>query len=265
MPPAAAQGRKSDRMVLGTVYFSVVSLLLGLVIGSFLNVVVYRLPRGESLVRPGSHCPRCDHAIRWYHNLPVAGWLILRGRCRDCGARISWRYPFVEALMGGLFVAAFLVFGLGGRLLLGWAFISAMIAIVFIDLDHQIIPDKIVLPGAVVCLAASTALRPSGWWEYLLAAAGAAGFLLVIALIWAGGMGFGDVKMALLMGAVLGRSVIVAMFLAFLIGGIVGVVLIATKARSRKDRIPFGPFLAAGSIIALLCGQVILDLYLRLF
>ena len=252
-------------MVFGTVYFSVVSLLFGLVIGSFLNVVVYRLPRRESLVRPGSHCPRCGHAIRWYHNLPVAGWLILRGHCRDCGERISWRYPLVESLTGGLFVAAFFVFGLGGRLLLGWAFIAIMIIIVFIDLDHQIIPDKIVLPAAAAGLAASIALRPSGWWEYLVAAAGAAGFLFVIALIWAGGMGFGDVKMALLMGAVLGRSVIVALFLAFFLGGIVGVALIATKVKSRKDRIPFGPFLAAGSIIALLCGQAILDLYLSLF
>jgi leader peptidase (prepilin peptidase)/N-methyltransferase len=252
-------------MVLGTAYFSVVSLLFGLVIGSFLNVVAYRLPLKKSIVRPGSSCPHCGHAIRWYHNIPVVGWLILHGRCRDCAARISWRYPLVEALTGGLFAAAYLVYGLGGRLLLAWAFMAAMIAIVLIDLDHQIIPDKIVLPGAAVGLAASIALRPAGWWEYLVAAAGAAGFLFVIALIWAGGMGFGDVKMALLMGAVLGRSVIVAMFLAFLIGGVLGVVLIATKARSRKDRIPFGPFLAAGSIIALFYGQGILDLYLRLF
>jgi leader peptidase (prepilin peptidase)/N-methyltransferase len=252
-------------MVLGTAYFSVVSLLFGLVIGSFLNVVAYRLPLKKSIVRPGSSCPHCGHAIRWYHNIPVVGWLILHGRCRDCAARISWRYPLVEALTGGLFAAAYLVYGLGGRLLLAWAFMAAMIAIVLIDLDYQIIPDKIVLPGAAVGLAASIALRPAGWWEYLVAAAGAAGFLFVIALIWAGGMGFGDVKMALLMGAVLGRSVIVAMFLAFLIGGVLGVVLIATKARSRKDRIPFGPFLAAGSIIALFYGQGILDLYLRLF
>lgn len=252
-------------MHLLSAYLSVVSLLAGLVVGSFLNVVIYRVPRKESLVRPGSHCPRCGHAIRWYDNVPVVSWLALHGRCRDCGNAISWRYPFVEGLTGILFLAAFLAFGPGGRMLLNWGFLAVLVSLFFIDLDYLIIPDRIVLPAAAIGLAAAIALQPSEWWQYVVAGLGAAGFLFLIALIWAGGMGFGDVKMALLMGFVLGSRVIVGLFAAFLLGGVVGVALVATGMRSRKDHIPFGPFLALGSTVALFWGESILNLYLRLF
>lgn len=242
----------------------VVSLLLGLIIGSFLNVVAYRVPKKESLIRPGSHCPSCGHAVRWHDNVPVLGWLALRGRCRDCQAAIPVRYPVVEGLTGLLFLAAALVIGWTPRLLLAWAFFAVLVAVSLIDLDYFIIPDKIVLPSAAVGLAASVLLAPQRWWQYLVSGLGAALFLFVVALIWPGGMGFGDVKLALLLGFVLGADVIVAMFAAFLMGGIVGVLLLATGRRTRKDRIPFGPFLAGGGIIGCLAGAHVLTWYVGL-
>jgi leader peptidase (prepilin peptidase) / N-methyltransferase len=239
--------------------------LLGAVIGSFLNVVIYRLPLRESLVWPGSHCPSCGHDIRWYHNIPLVGWLLLRGRCRDCGERISLRYPLVELLTAGLFASALLVEGLQPRLLLIWFFLAVLVAVTFIDLDHLIIPDRLVLPGAVIGFLGATLLAPERWWEFLLAAFGAAAFLFVLGIIWPGGMGFGDVKLALMMGAVLGHAVTVALFLGFLLGGLVGGLLLVTRVKSRKDKIPFGPYLALGSAIAVLAGQQLLDAYLSLY
>ena len=160
------------------------------------------------------------------------------------------------------FLLAYLQFDLSWRLLEACAFICVMIVIAFIDLDHMIIPNVIVLPAALVGLAASIALDPARWWVYLVAAVGSSLFLFVLALIWPGGMGMGDVKLALLMGAVLGAVVVVAFFLAFLFGAIVGLVLILSKRKGRKDAIPFGPYLALGSVIALLYGPWMLDSYL---
>jgi leader peptidase (prepilin peptidase)/N-methyltransferase len=245
-------------------YFGAISLLLGLVVGSFLNVVIYRLPLGESLVHPGSHCPRCGMAVRWYDNVPVVGWLTLRGKCRDCHEPISFRYPLVEAITGVMFVIAYWRLGIDWPLLVVWAFIAAMICVALIDLDHMIIPDKIVLPGALIGLLASIAINPQDWWKYLAAGLGAAAFMFLLVMVWPGGMGPGDVKMALLMGAVLGVSVLVALFLAFLFGAIAGILLVATRRRSRKDPIPFGPSLALGAIIAVLAGQGMLQSYVHL-
>lgn len=170
----------------------------------------------------------------------------------------------VMALTGVGFLLAFLRFGLAWRLPLAWFFIAVMIVVAFIDWELMIIPNKVVLPAFVVGLAASIALDPGRWWVYVVAALGAALFLFILALIWPGGMGAGDIKLALFMGAVLGAMVIAAMFLAFLLGAIVGLVLIASKLKSRKDHIPFGPYLALGSVIALLYGGWMLDAYLRL-
>jgi len=243
-------------------YFYVVSFLFGLAVGSFLNVVIHRVPRHESLVRPRSHCPRCGAAIRWHDNLPVVSWLALRGRCRDCRTGISPRYPLVEGLTGVLFVLAFWRIGITWELLVAWAFIAALISVAFIDYDHMIIPDVIVLPGAAIGLAASIALRPERWWVYLVAAFGGAAFCFALALVWpGGGMGFGDVKMALLVGAVLGSRVLVGFFLAFLVGSLVGLYLIVIRKQSRKTKLPFGPFLAFGSVVALLAGDALLTLY----
>jgi leader peptidase (prepilin peptidase)/N-methyltransferase len=246
-------------------YFYAVSLLLGLVLGSFLNVVIYRLPRHESLVRPGSRCPSCKTPIRFYDNIPVASWLVLRGRCRACGSRISPRYPLVEAITGVAFPLAFWRFGLDWPLLVAWAFIAAMVAVAFIDYDHMIIPNKIVLPGAVVGLVASVAIHPQRWWVYVAGSLGAAGFLFLAAMIWPGGMGPGDIKMALFMGAVLGAYVMVALFAAFFFGAIVGVFLLLVQKRSRKEKIAFGPYLALGAVVAILVGETLLNSYLRVY
>jgi len=246
-------------------YLYVLSFLFGLVVGSFLNVVIYRLPRHESLVRPGSHCPGCDTPIHWYDNVPLVSWLVLRGRCRECKTRISYRYPAVEAVTGAGFVLAIWRFDVSWPLLVAWAFIAAMIAIAFIDYDHMIIPNGIVLPGAVIGLAASIAIHPSRWWVYLVASAGAAAFMFALVMLWPGGMGPGDVKMALFMGAVLGVGVIVGLFAAFLFGSIAGVFMMVVLKRSRKSKIPFGPFLAMGSVLALFLGEQIIAAYMSLF
>jgi leader peptidase (prepilin peptidase)/N-methyltransferase len=243
-------------------YLYVLAFLFGLAIGSFLNVVIYRLPRHESLVRPASHCPGCGAAIRWYDNLPVVSWLVLSGRCRDCRTHISIRYLLVEALTGVLFVLAMWRLDLTWQLLVAWVFIAALVAIAFIDYDHMIIPDKIVLPGVIIGLAASIALKPDRWWVYLVAAFGGAAFCFALAMLWpGGGMGFGDVKMALFIGAFLGSSVLVAFFLAFLLGSIVGIYLVLVRKRSGKTKLPFGPFLALGSVVAMMAGDTLISLY----
>ena len=238
--------------------------VFGLVIGSFLNVVIYRLPLRKSIIVPRSSCPICNHPLRWYDNIPIASWIILKGRCRDCRAPISIRYPLVEAGTAVLFVLAGWHFGPTWRLLIAWGFSAALIAIGLIDLDHMIIPNKIVLPGAAIGLAASIALAPERWWVYLISAGGSTAFLFVLALVWPGGMGLGDVKMALFMGAVLGANVLVAMFAAFLLGSLVGISLILLHKASRKSRLPFGPFLALGSVIGLFLGDTILRAYASL-
>ncbi|MGI5939630.1 MAG: prepilin peptidase [Thermoleophilia bacterium] len=246
-------------------YFGLLSSLLGLVVGSFLNVVIHRLPLGESLIHPGSHCPCCGMPVRWYDNVPVVGWLLLRGRCRHCRESISVRYPLVEGLTGVLFVIAFWRLGIGWPLLLAWMFLSAMICVAFIDVDHMIIPDKIVLPGALIGLVASVAISPHDWWKHLAAGLGAAAFMFLLVILWPGGMGAGDAKMALLMGAVLGASVLVALFLAFMVGAVAGVLLVAARRRTPRDQMPFGPYLALGAVVAILVGQNMLRSYLGLF
>lgn len=239
--------------------------LLGLVIGSFLNVAIYRLPRRESLVRPGSNCPNCNARIRWYDNIPLVSWLLLRGRCRECGTVISLRYPLVEAITAIAFVLAMWRFGLSWPVLVAWAFIAAMVTIAFIDYDHMIIPNRIVLPGTLLGLIASVALHPQKWWVYVAGSLGAAAFMFALAMLWPGGMGPGDIKMALFMGAVLGAHVLVAMFAAFLFGSIAGVYMMVVQKRSRKAKIPFGPYLALGAVLAIFLGEMILTSYCNLY
>ncbi len=246
-------------------YLAACSMLAGGVVGSFLNVVIHRLPMKQSVVSPGSRCPQCGHSIRRRHNIPVLGWLILRGRCHDCDAAISLRYPAVEALTALLFLASFLAYGVHPRTPFTWAFLAALVVVAFIDIDHRIIPNKIVVPGSVIGFGASAALDPARWWQYLVAGLGASGFLLILGMIWRGGMGMGDVKMALMLGFVLGSSVIVALFASFLLGGIGGALLIATGLRGRKDRVPFGPYLSIGGGFAAFAGAPVLEWYMRSF
>jgi leader peptidase (prepilin peptidase)/N-methyltransferase len=236
--------------------------LLGALIGSFLNVVAHRLPRSESLVTPASHCPSCDAPVRPWDNVPVISWLLLRGRCRSCGVRISPRYPLVELLTAGAFAAVVAVNGFDEDLLLELPFVAALIALAAIDLDHRLLPNKIVYPLAAYGLLATLLVDRADLVEHLVAGAGAFSFLFLAVLAYPRGMGMGDVKLAGAMGVYLGLSVIPGLLIAFLAGSIVGLAMIAREgASARKKAVPFGVFLALGGIVALLAGPELIELY----
>jgi leader peptidase (prepilin peptidase)/N-methyltransferase len=241
--------------------------LSGLMLGSFLNVVAFRLPRGESLVRPGSHCPSCGAAVRPYDNVPLLSWLWLRGRCRGCGERISPRYPVVEAVTALLFVAVLAVKGVDADALPGLALVLVLVPTALIDLEYRIIPNALMAVGAVVGLALVALTESSQLAEHLIAAAAAGGFFFAVVLAYPAGMGMGDVKLAAVLGLYLGASVIPALAVALLAGTLVGVAVIARKGAKagRKTAVPFGPFLALGGIVGLLAGPAMIDWYLRTF
>ncbi len=237
--------------------------VFGAMIGSFLNVVVYRLPRRESLVRPASHCTSCGMAVKPYDNIPLLSWLLLRGRCRNCSAPISKRYPLVEALAALLCVGAVLAGGSPTTIALNVAFILLLVPIALIDVEHRVIPNKLTALGAILALGLGTALDPSGEPERLIAGALAGGALLIAALAYPGGMGMGDVKLAGVMGLFLGSAVAPAMLIALLAGVLFGAVVVARKGAlaARKTAVPFGPFLALGSVVAIFAGEPLLNLY----
>jgi leader peptidase (prepilin peptidase)/N-methyltransferase len=239
----------------------------GLIVGSFLNVVVYRLPRGESIVFPGSHCPSCDTPIKAYDNVPVLSWLVLRGRCRSCRKSISARYPIVEAVTAALLVAVVLAKGADSDAWLGLAFVILLVPVTLIDLDHRIIPNTLMLVGTVVSVGILLLTDPGALTEHLIAAAAAGGFLLIAALAYPAGMGMGDVKLAAVMGLFLGRDVGPAMLVALVAGSVVGALIIARKGakEGRKTAIPFGPYLAFGGLVGLFAGDAIVDWYLDTF
>ena len=228
--------------------------LLGSLIGSFLNVCIYRLPEGESIVTPRSRCPQCRTPIAWYHNLPVLSWLWLRGRCASCAAPISWRYPLVEALTGLLFALFCHRFGQHPATLVAWLLIALLVVITFIDLDHQIIPDVISLPGIPIGFLCSFSLPWVSWQSSLLGILLGGGVLLAIALGYQWlrgheGMGLGDVKLLAMLGAFLGAPAILpVVFLASLLGTAVGIPLMIIKRAGRRLALPFGPFLAAAAL-----------------
>jgi leader peptidase (prepilin peptidase) / N-methyltransferase len=232
----------------------------GLALGSFLNVVAARVPLRKSIVRPPSACTSCGQEISWYDNVPLLSYLLLRARCRHCQARIPLVYPAVELVTGVLIAACVLAFGLTAEAAVAAVFCAVLVAISAIDLEHRIIPNRIVLPATVVVLAANTARDLSPEWA--LAALGASGFLFAAALAYPGGMGMGDVKLALLMGAALGRTVPVALMAGMLAAMVPSVgLLIRHGSKARKMGIPFGPFLAIGSVVALFWGHDILHAY----
>ena len=240
--------------------------VLGLLVGSFLNVVIYRLPRGESLVRPASRCPQCGTPVKPYDNIPVLSWLLLRGRCRNCGAAIGARYPLVEALTAAAFVGAALARGVDDDLALWLPFAAMLIAVAGIDLDHRIIPNKILLPAAIWGIAATIAFRPDNIDDSLIAGGIAFSALLLAALAYPAGMGMGDVKLAGVMGVYLGSGVAPAMLSAFLAGSLVGLLIIAREGKdARKKGVPFGPFLAFGGLIGLYWGPELVDAYVDRF
>ena len=246
------------------------SAVLGLAVGSFLNVVIHRVPRAESLVRPGSHCPHCQVAIRPRHNVPVLSWLALRGRCAACAGPISARYPLVELATALLFVAVTARFGLSAALPAYLYLAAVAVALTMIDFDVRRLPDVIVLPsylvGSVLLLAATTV---AGDWASagrgLVAMAALWSLYFVLSIVYPGGMGFGDVKLAGLLGLYLGwlgwSSVLVGAFAGFLLGGLVGVALLATRRATRRTAIPFGPARLAGAVLALFAAGPIADWY----
>jgi len=237
--------------------------VLGAVIGSFLNVVIYRLPRKQSLITPRSRCPHCGTPIAAWDNIPVLSYLLLRGRCRTCRGPISWRYPVVELAAAVLLTAIWLRSDTVLDLLAGALFALLMLAIFFIDLEHQIVPNALSYPGLILGLL--LAIPQERFVDALFAAAGAGTFFLLIAIVSGGGMGGGDIKLAAMMGAFLGwPRIAVGLLFAFTLGAAAGLLLIAFKRRSRKDPIPFGPALAAGGVIALLWGRAIVLWYLNL-
>jgi leader peptidase (prepilin peptidase) / N-methyltransferase len=250
--------------------------LLGLAVGSFLNVVIYRVPRGESLVTPASHCPSCGVPIRPWHNVPLFGWLFLRGRCASCRTRISVRYPLVELGCALLFVALALRLSHLGLLsaLPAYLYFAAIgIALALIDLDVQRLPNSIVLPSypVVAGLLAVAAGVHGSWSPLLRAVIGGAilfAFYFALAFAYPAGMGFGDVKLAGLLGAVLAylswRVLVVGAFGGFVLGAVVGLVVLATGRGGRKTALPFGPFMIAGALIAIFAGSSIADAYSHL-
>lgn len=240
----------------------VVAGLFGGLVGSFLNVVAHRVPRGESIVSPGSRCPNCGSPVKPYDNLPVLSWLLLRGRCRNCGAAISPRYPLVELLTALVFAAVVAVRGFDDDLVLELPFVATLIALAAIDFDHRLLPNKIVYPLAAYGVIATLLVDRDDLVENLIAGAGAFLFLLAAVLAYPRGMGMGDVKLGGAMGLFLGLSVIPALLVAFLSGSLIGAVIIAREgAAGRKKAVPFGVFLALGGIVGVLAGPELVDLY----
>jgi len=238
--------------------------LPGLALGSFLNVVAARLPERRSVVRPRSACPSCASEIAWYDNIPVVSWVMLRGRCRTCSSRIGVLYPLVELATAALLVGCVARFGLSLEAAAAAVLCVSLVVVTATDLTHRIVPNVVVVPAAVVVLALMTAAEPSPEWA--IGALGASGFLLVAALAYPGGMGMGDVKLALLMGAALGRVVPVALFLGMIFALLPSIVLFARHGgKARKMAIPFAPFLALGSVVALFAGDAIMRGYLATF
>lgn len=247
--------------------------LSGLAIGSFLTVVVDRVPRGESVVRPGSRCPNCGSAIRARHNIPVLGWLVLRGRCANCGSAIGVRYPLIELTTCALFVLLTLRLGAVAALPAYLYFAAAGVALAVIDLDTRRLPNAIVLPSypVLAVLLTGSALWQRDWWPLARAGIGALallGFYLLLVLAYPKGMGWGDVKLAGLLGAALGylswAALIIGAFAGFFLGAVAGIALILARGGTRKTAVPFGPFMIAGALLAVFVADPIADAYLSL-
>ena len=238
---------------------------VGACVGSFLNVVIYRLPKKESLIRPGSHCPACNSPIRWYHNIPIVGYLVLGGKCADCGEKFSARYAAVETLTGLLFVACYAAFGLTGAAAVYMALSSALVAVLFIDIDHFIIPDAITLPGIPIGLLCALFILPLSISDALIGVVVGGGILFLIAVIAPQGMGGGDIKLLGMVGAFLGwKSALITIFLGSLVGSVGGIIGMIALGKGRKSKIPFGPYLAIGAFLAMFFENEIIELYIRI-
>jgi len=242
--------------------------ILGLIIGSFCNVCVYRIPKNESIIFPASHCPNCHTTIKAIDNIPLLSYLLLKGKCRQCGEKISIRYPIIEFLNGVIYLSIFLVYGRSLQTLIYAPLSSALIIISFIDLDKQIIPDEISLPGIVIGFLLSIVIPYISYFNSILGIIIGGGIIFLIALAGLAifkkeAMGGGDVKLSAMIGAFIGwKYILISLFIGFFIGAIAGILLILLKIRSRDDLVPFGPFIVLGSLITILWGENILSWYL---
>ncbi|AEF17192.1 Prepilin peptidase [Thermoanaerobacterium xylanolyticum LX-11] len=239
--------------------------VFGLIIGSFLNVVIYRLPRNESIVYPPSHCTNCESELKPYDLVPVISYIFLRGRCRYCGNRISIRYPIVELLTGFIYLILFIYFGISIKSL-SYAFLaSLLIVITFIDMEHKIIPNKVILIGLIAGAAFRVLMFNYGLWDYIVGFLIGGGVLLLISLLSGGGMGGGDIKLMAMIGLFIGwKLTISTLFLAVVLGAIGGIAMILFKIKTRKDYIPFGPYISIACLISILYGYDLLNMYIKL-
>ncbi len=244
--------------------------VFGICIGSFLNVCIYRLPESKSIVHPRSMCPRCGTLIAFYDNIPIFSYIALRGKCRHCAARISFRYPVIECISGIFAVGVFLKYGLSFEALIYFTFIATLLAITFIDIDHQIIPDVISLPGIPIFFAASFALSDITLVESILGILIGGGSLWIVAQLYyvltrKEGMGGGDIKLLAMMGAIIGwKGVLFTIFVASAIGTVVGMLVMVKSRTSMKLKVPFGPFLAIGAIAYIFLGPQLIAWYFNL-
>lgn len=239
--------------------------VFGSVVGSFLNVCIFRIPRGESLILPPSRCPNCNKRIEIYDNIPILSYILLKGKCSSCNSKIPIRYPIVEVLNGLFYTLLFFSFGWGFQFLVYSAFLSVLIIITFIDIDHQIIPDRITLPGIFLGILLASTLLPLGIKNSLSGVFLGGGLFYLTAVLSRGGMGGGDIKLIAMIGAFIGwKGVIITIFLAALSGSLVGIFLMVFMGKGRKHKISFGPFLASGAILSLFWEKDLIEWYLNI-
>lgn len=254
-------------LLLSKILFWIFNFILGAIVGSFLNVVIYRLPRGESIVYPASHCPVCNHPLKWYDMIPIFSYVALHGRCRYCGSKISPRYPIIEALTGLAFMGIGWKYGWSLKFFEYVTFSSLLIAVSFTDIFDGVIPDIIVIPGAIAGLIFSLVQGKTVFLSSLCGLLLVGGFFVLIILVTRGkGMGQGDATLGFMIGAFLGlKFSIVALFLSFLLGAIGGITAVTFMRKKGKDTIPFGPFLASSAYIVVLYGYIMINLYFKFF
>jgi leader peptidase (prepilin peptidase)/N-methyltransferase len=242
--------------------------ILGLIVGSFSNVCIYRIPGNESIIFPASHCPKCRSKISPKDNIPLLSFILLKGRCRNCKSKISIQYPIVELLSGLIYLIIYLAYGLSIQFLIYIILSSALVIIAFIDLNEQIVPDVISLPGIVIGFIISFFVPYISFINSALGVVAGGGIILIIGMAGSAifkkeAMGGGDVKLAAMIGAFLGwRYIIISLFLGFFLGALAGIILILSKIKSREDVVPFGPFIVLGSFITLLWGEKIISWYI---
>lgn len=243
--------------------YLILVLVLGLIIGSFLNVCIYRIPQNQSIAFPASHCPGCQKKLQWWHLIPLISFMFLKGRCAYCARKISIRYPIMELINGLLYLVVFYKFGLTWITLQGFILVSTLLVVSFIDMDHRIIPNKIVLFLMIVSIPLNFLVSNLTWLEMLWGFLVGGGLLLVIALLSRGGMGGGDIKLMAALGLYLGwQQILMAIFIASLIGSIVGIFLMLFFGKGRKTAIPFGPFLAIGTLVCYLWSDQLINWYI---